>query len=105
MDQCAEVGFEMVIMTFGSGFDIENEDPAYLAQIKELVDYAHSKGIELGRLLAAGQPQRSAPSQRRDQSEDRQARRRHLRQFALPGQPLGQDYFRKLYDLLRARPG
>mgnify|MGYP005644526097 CR=1 FL=1 len=48
IDQCAEVGFEMVILTFGSGFNIENEDPAYLAQLKELADYAHSKGIELG---------------------------------------------------------
>lgn len=42
--QCAEVGFEMVIMTFGSGFDIEREDPAYLAQIKDLVDYGRAKG-------------------------------------------------------------
>lgn len=48
VDQCAEVGFEMVIMTFGSGFDLENTDPAYMDQVKELVDYAHSKGIELG---------------------------------------------------------
>jgi len=48
IDQCAEVGFEMVIMTFGSGFDMENIDPNYMAQIKELVDYAHVKSIELG---------------------------------------------------------
>ncbi len=48
VDQCAEVGFEMVIMTFGSGFNLENEDPAYLAQMKELADYAHSKGVEIG---------------------------------------------------------
>jgi hypothetical protein len=48
IDQCAEVGFEMVIMTFGSGFNIENIDSDYMAQIKELVDYAHSKNIELG---------------------------------------------------------
>jgi len=48
VDQCAEVGFEMIIMTFGSGFDMENTDPAYMDQVKELVDYAHSKGIELG---------------------------------------------------------
>jgi len=48
IDQCAEVGFEMVIMTFGSGFDMENIKPDYIAQIKELVDYAHSKNIELG---------------------------------------------------------
>ena len=38
----------MVIMTFGSGFDIENEAPAYLAQIKSLADYARGKGIALG---------------------------------------------------------
>jgi hypothetical protein len=48
IDQCAEVGFEMVILTFGSGFNIENIDPDYMAQIKELVDYAHSKNVELG---------------------------------------------------------
>lgn len=48
IDQCAEVGFEMVIMTFGSGLDMENTSPAYMDQIKELVDYAHRKGIELG---------------------------------------------------------
>ena len=29
IDQCAEVGFEMVIMTFGSGFNVESEDPEY----------------------------------------------------------------------------
>lgn len=48
IDQCAEVGFEMVIMTFGSGLNMENDDPKYLDQIKELVDYAHDKGIALG---------------------------------------------------------
>jgi hypothetical protein len=48
LDQCAEVGAEMAILSFGSGFDMENEDPAYLAQIKELADYAHNKGVELG---------------------------------------------------------
>ena len=48
IDQCAEVGFEMVIMTFGSGFNIESEDPEYIAAMKELTDYAHSKEIQLG---------------------------------------------------------
>ncbi len=48
VDQCAEVGFEMVIMTFGSGFDIENESPENLAQMKSLADYARSKGVALG---------------------------------------------------------
>ena len=44
IDQCAQVGFEMVILTFGSGFNLENEDPKYIAELKELADYAHSKG-------------------------------------------------------------
>ncbi|MDE2810601.1 MAG: alpha-galactosidase [Gemmatimonadota bacterium] len=48
IDQCAEVGFEMVIMTFGSGFNIESEDPEYITTMKELTDYAHHKGIQLG---------------------------------------------------------
>lgn len=48
IDQCAEVGFEMVIMTFGSGFNIEDDSPEYLARMKRLNDYAKSKGITLG---------------------------------------------------------
>ncbi len=48
VDQCAEVGFEMIIYTFGSGLNMENEDPAYLAKVKADVNYAHAKGIEVG---------------------------------------------------------
>ncbi len=48
VDQCADAGFEMIIMTFGSGFDIESEDPAYIANLKSDVAYAHEKGIEVG---------------------------------------------------------
>ena len=48
IDQCAEVGFEMVILTFGSGFNIENDSPEYLARMKQYADYARSKGIEIG---------------------------------------------------------
>ena len=48
VDQCAEVGFEMIIYTFGSGLDMENENPEYIARIKADVDYAHSKGVEVG---------------------------------------------------------
>jgi len=48
IDQCAEVGFDMVILTFGSGFDFESRNPAYQAGVKDLADYARSKGIALG---------------------------------------------------------
>ena len=48
IDQCAEVGFEMVILTFGSGFDIEKDSPEYLAEMRRYADYARSQGIEIG---------------------------------------------------------
>ncbi|MCC6444705.1 MAG: alpha-galactosidase [Armatimonadetes bacterium] len=48
VDQCAEVGFDMVILTFWSGFDIESEDPDCIVRFKADVDYAHRKGIEIG---------------------------------------------------------
>ena len=48
IDQCAAVGFEMGIMTFGSGFNPESDNPEYLKQWKELIAYARSKGVELG---------------------------------------------------------
>ena len=48
IDQSAEVGFEMVIMTFGSGFDMETGDTAYYRKMEALANYAHEKGIALG---------------------------------------------------------
>jgi hypothetical protein len=48
IDQAAETGFELVILSFGSGFDFESEDPAYVEQIRALVEYAHGRGVELG---------------------------------------------------------
>ncbi|MEZ5967163.1 MAG: alpha-galactosidase [Planctomycetota bacterium] len=48
IDQCADVGFEMAILSFGSGFDVEDRRPENLARAKELVAYARNKGVELG---------------------------------------------------------
>jgi hypothetical protein len=48
IDQAAQVGFDMVIMSFGSGFNFESRDPAYIARYKELAEYGKSKGIVLG---------------------------------------------------------
>ncbi len=48
IDQSAEVGFEMVIMTFGSGFNVEDTTQANIQRMKALRDYAHSKDIALG---------------------------------------------------------
>jgi hypothetical protein len=48
IDQCAETGFEMIVLSFGSGLDMENEDPAVLDGLRALADEAHRRGIEMG---------------------------------------------------------
>ena len=48
IDQCAETGYEMVILSFGSGLNMEDESEENIAKYKEYVDYAHSKGLEIG---------------------------------------------------------
>ncbi|MEZ6092738.1 MAG: hypothetical protein R3C03_00655 [Pirellulaceae bacterium] len=47
IDQAADVGFEAIILSFGSGFDMENQDRVYF-NLKGVADYAESKGIEIG---------------------------------------------------------
>ncbi len=48
VDQCVETGFEMVILSFGSGLEMEDASPKNIAKYKAMADYAHSRGIELG---------------------------------------------------------
>jgi hypothetical protein len=48
IQQCAEVGFEMVILTFGSGFDLENEKPGNWTYAQKLGEFARGKGVEIG---------------------------------------------------------
>ncbi len=48
IDQCAETGFEMVILSFGSGFDIENEKESYAERMRKYADYAKGRGVEIG---------------------------------------------------------
>lgn len=48
IDEAVSAGFEAIILSFGSGFDMENQDPAFLKKWKDVADYADSVGIELG---------------------------------------------------------
>ncbi|MFI5384999.1 MAG: alpha-galactosidase [Fimbriimonadales bacterium] len=48
IDQAADCGFEMIVISFWSGLDMENVSPENIAKIKEFHDYAKSKGVELG---------------------------------------------------------
>lgn len=48
VDQCAETGYEMIIISFGSGLNAEDTSAENIHKWKTLVDYAKSKGIEMG---------------------------------------------------------
>jgi hypothetical protein len=48
VDQCVNTGFEEIILSFGSGFNIEDTSRTNLDRFKELAEYAHSKNIALG---------------------------------------------------------
>ena len=48
IDQCAATGFEMLILSFGSGFDMENERPETLQKARSFAAYARSRGVEIG---------------------------------------------------------
>lgn len=48
VDQAADIGFEMVLLSFGSGLDMENDGADNLAKFKALAAYAAERGIQLG---------------------------------------------------------
>lgn len=48
IDQCAETGYEMIILSFGSGLNMEDISEENIKKFKGFVDYAKSKNIEMG---------------------------------------------------------
>lgn len=48
IDQCAETGYEGVILSFGSHCNMEDTSAANIQRWKTLTDYAHSKKILIG---------------------------------------------------------
>jgi len=102
LDQCAEVGFEMAILTFGSGFNIENEDPTYLAQMKELADYAHERGVQLGGYSLLASRRVSEEHDVVDRETGRTGQHARFGNSPCLESAWGQDYFRKLYAFYQA---
>ena len=47
-DMASDVGFDMIIQSFGSGINVESEDESYIARIKADYDYIHEKGLTVG---------------------------------------------------------
>lgn len=48
IDQASECGFEMVIMSFGSGLNMEDTSPANISRWKALREYATQKNVRFG---------------------------------------------------------
>lgn len=48
VDQCDSTGYEMIIISFGSGLNAEDTSAQNIAKWKAMVDYAAGKGIEMG---------------------------------------------------------
>lgn len=48
VNQCVETGYEGIILSFGSGMDLEDTSGENIKKAKDLAAYAHSKGILLG---------------------------------------------------------
>jgi hypothetical protein len=94
IDQAADVGFEMVILTFGSGFDIEDDSEEYLEKMTQYAEYAGSKGVEIGgysllasRTIGHGQDVIMPPGENPTFGNS-----------PCIGSEWGQDYFQKLYN-------
>lgn len=77
VDQMSAVGgFDMLIFSFGSGFNLEDTSHEYLAKMKADVAYAQARGIEVGGYdlicLSRGDTPYSAISPATNQSEGSQ---------------------------------
>ena len=48
IEQCRATGFETLLMSFGSGFNLESRDPAYRARYAKLAAEAKAAGVALG---------------------------------------------------------
>jgi hypothetical protein len=48
IDQAAEAGFEMVIVSFWSGLDMEDASPANLEKFRGFREHARARGLDLG---------------------------------------------------------
>jgi hypothetical protein len=96
VDQCAETGFEMIILSFGSGFDIEDTTQTNLERFKRLADYAHGKGITMGgySLLAS----RSIDSE--NDVVMPEGKTPVFGHSPCIGSKWGEEYFRKLYRFI-----
>ncbi len=99
IDQTAEVGYEMVNFSFGSGFNPEDESDKNYDKMKKYAQYADSKGVKIGTysLLAS-----RAISDENDVINPKTGKRGGFATFGNSpclGSQWGQEYFRKMYKM------
>ena len=99
VNQCAELGYEMLNFSFGSGFNPEDESEENYQQMKKYARYADSKGIKIGTysLLAS-----RSISEKDDVINPKTGRRGGFATFGNSpclASEWGQDYFRKMYKM------
>lgn len=96
VDQCAETGFEMLILSFGSGFNIEDTTQINLTRYKKLADYAHSKGVAIGgySLLA------SRSIDKKNDVVMPEGKQPTFGNSPCLGSEWGEEYFKKLYRFI-----
>ena len=98
IDQCHEVGFEMLILSFGSGFNLENRNPATIEKAQRFAQAAKAKQIEIGSysLLAS----RSVSP--KDDVVMRDGEKPAFGNSPCLESQWGMDYFSRLYEFHRA---
>ncbi len=105
IDQCAEVGFEMVVLSFGSGFNPMSDNPKYLDSIRTLAAYARSRGIAFGgySLLASrgGAPETLCLALHTGKPARRRVEGSHFGPSPCLATAWGDAYFRKLERFYR----
>ncbi len=99
IDQAAELGYEMVNFSFGSGFNPEDESEANYNKMKRYAEYADSKGIKIGTysLLASRRI-----SEKDDVVNPNTGKTGGFATFGNSpclGSEWGQEYFRKMYRM------
>ncbi len=101
VDQAADVGYEMVNFSFGSGFNAEDESEENYDQMKKYAAYADQKGLKIGTysLLASRRI-----SDEHDVVNPKTGKPGGFATFGNSpclGSSWGQEYFRKMYKLFR----
>lgn len=99
IDQCAELGYEMLNFSFGSGFNPEDETDKNYKQMKKYSAYAKSKNIGIGTysLLASRRV-----SEKDDVVNPETGKTGGFATFGNSpclGSEWGQEYFRKMYRM------